>query len=309
MMRTIIIPNVRRACLSLLMGAVFVAGCSAGPADERSVVASFYSLAFAAERVAGPGTGVIDLTPPGGEAHDVELSFEQRSAIENADVVLYLGEIGFQPQVESSVQDTSGTVVDLTEGMELLEGHAHEEEEEHAEEEGEEALDPHVWLDPVLFQDLVERIAEGLGEADPDRSQDYGERAEALREELAALDRAYEQALADCETTEMIVSHEAFGYLAERYGLEQHGIAGLEPEGEPTAAALQEAADLLRSEGARAVFYEASAEAERIARSVAADAGVEALPLHTLESRPPQGDYLSVMEDNLASLREGLVCR
>lgn len=284
----------------LLAAALLLAACTPAAGDERSVVASFYAVAFAAERVAGPRAVVTDLTPPGGEAHDVELSFEQRAAIEDADVVLYLGEIGFQPQVEESVRDASGTVVSLTEGIELLEGHAHEEEP---------ALDAHLWLDPVLFQDLIERTEEGLTEADPEGGQDYQNRAQALRDDVAELDRRYEQGLQGCETTEMIVSHEAFGYMARRYGLEQHGIAGLEPEGEPTAAALQDAADLLRSEGALAVFYEASAEAERIARSVAADAGVAALPLHTLESRPASGDYLSVMEDNLESLREGLGCR
>ena len=299
----------------VLAAASLLAGCTQAAGDERSVVASFYAVAFAAGRVAGPRAVVTDLTPPGGEAHDVELSFEQRAAIEDADVVLYLGEIGFQPQVEESVRDASGTVVNLTEGVELLEGHAHEEEgeqaaeEQGAEHEEEPVLDAHLWLDPVLFQDLIERTEEGLTEADPEGGQGYQNRAQALRDEVAELDRRYEQGLQGCETTEMIVSHEAFGYLAQRYGLEQHGIAGLEPEGEPTAAALQDAADLLRSEGALAVFYEASAEAERIARSVAADAGVAPLPLHTLESRPATGDYLSVMEDNLESLREGLGCR
>lgn len=298
----------KTARMLLTVSALVGTACSAGSGSERSVVASFYSLAFAAERVAGPSVEVIDLTPPGGEAHDVELTFEQRSAIENADVVLYLGEIGFQPQVEDSVQDASGIVVDLTEGIELAEGHAHDEEAVQAEEE-EPAIDAHVWLDPVLFQGLVDRIGDGLTEADPKGTGDYREGAGALRDELTELDGRFREGLADCEVTEMIVSHEAFGYLADRYGLEQHGLAGLEPEGEPTAAALQEAAELLRSEGARAVFYEASPEAERIARSVASDAGVAALPLHTLESRPPEGDYLSVMEDNLESLREGLGCR
>ncbi len=291
----------------LTIAALFAAGCSEATGNGRSVVASFYSLAYASERIAGSDVRVTDLTPPGGEAHDVELSFEQRSAIEDADVVLYLGDIGFQPQVEDSVRDASGIVVDVTEGIELLEGHAHEEDEA-AEQNGEPAFDAHVWLDPVLFRDIVGKIADALSEADSGRAADYEDNARALSDELTDLDRTYQEALATCEVTEMIVSHEAFGYVAHRYGLEQHGLAGLEPEGEPTATALQEAADLLRSEGAKAVFYEASDEAKRIAESVASDAGVEALPLHTLESRPEDGDYLTVMEDNLESLREGLGC-
>ncbi|MGH2711795.1 MAG: metal ABC transporter substrate-binding protein, partial [Actinomycetota bacterium] len=129
-----------------------------------------------------------------------------------------------------------------------------------------------------------------------------------LVRDVGELDQRFEAGLSDCETKEMIVSHEAFGYLADRYGLTQVGLAGLEPEGEPTAAALQQAVDLLRAGDAKAVFYEASEEARRIAEAVASDAGVQALPLNTLESEPSQGDYLTTMEENLASLREGLVC-
>lgn len=293
-----------RRCLLIPVIPLLLTGCSDAEGGTRTIVASIYPLAFASQRVAEPGWEVIDLTPPGGEAHDVELSFEQRSAIESGDVVVYLGDIGFQPQVEDSVQDASGVVVDLTERIELLEGPA-EEEGEHADE----VLDPHVWLDPVLFQDLVGKISDGLSEADPEAAEEYAGRAEALNNELAELDSRFEEGLRNCQVTEMIVSHEAFGYLAQRYGLEQFGLAGLEPEGEPTAAALQEAVELLRSEGARAVFFEASLEAQRIAESVAADAGVDALPLNTLESRPAQGDYLSVMEENLESLRKGLACQ
>ncbi|MGH2738543.1 MAG: metal ABC transporter substrate-binding protein, partial [Actinomycetota bacterium] len=104
------------------------------------------------------------------------------------------------------------------------------------------------------------------------------------------------------------VSHEAFNYILGRYGLRQFGLAGLEPEAEPTLGRLAMAEALLAREEAGAVFFETGGEAERIARTVAEDAGVPALPLSTLESRPPSGDYLSVMEDNLASLRRGLGC-
>src|SRR3989337_1321356 len=98
--------------------ALVVVGCS--PTDEaRTVVASFYPLAYAAESVAGPGWEVIDLTPPGTEAHDVELSLVDRSAIQDAEVLLYLGDIGFQPQVEEAVSEVPGRVVAVTEGIPL----------------------------------------------------------------------------------------------------------------------------------------------------------------------------------------------
>jgi len=255
--------------------------CSPGE-EARTVVASFYPLAFAAERVAGSGWEVVDLTPPGTEAHDVELSLEDRSAIQDADVVLYLGDIGFQPQVEEAVEEARGRVLAVADLVAV-----------------DAAADPHIWLDPRIMGRMVDGVASAIPGASPD----------ALQEDLADLFERYRSGLADCKSRVMVVSHEAFGYLADAFGLEQIGLTGLTPEAEPTVERLGEAGAALADGRAAAVFFEADDEARRIAESVAADFGVPALPLGTLESRPPSGDYLSVMEDNLGSLRRGLGCR
>jgi zinc transport system substrate-binding protein len=276
----------RRIAAGLIAVTGFLVGCSPADAEGgRTVVASLYPLAFAAERIAGPGWEVIDLTPPGTEAHDVELSLQDRAAIEDADVVVYLGPVDFQPQIEQAVEETDARVVAVWDAG--------------PSDDGSATIDPHAWLDPVLFAGMVDRIGDAL-----DRPVAAGR----LRAELDELDRRYRDGLANCEADTMVVSHEAFGYLARRYGLDQVGLAGLEPEGEPTAAALREAAAVLAEADAGAVFSEAGEEARRIAETVAADAGVAALPLSTLESRPPSGDYLTAMEANLGSLREGLRC-
>jgi zinc transport system substrate-binding protein len=300
----IIIPNVRRyRALFGLVSLVLLAGaCSTSEAGAaRTAVASFYPLAFAAERVGGPGWEVIDLTPPGAEAHDVELSIESRAAIEDADVVLYLGDLGFQPQVEGSIGQAGGEVVAVADGLELMEARADDQEEA--------ALDPHIWLDPAAFAEIVDRVAEGFAASHPGSADQYRSRAADLRAELAELDARYGASLQGCRHDTIVVSHEAFGYLAARYGIEQAGLAGIEPEGEATAGRLGEAGDLLAEGRAGAVFYEAGGEAQRVAETVANDAGVPAIPLSTLESEPSDGDYLSVMESNLESLRRGLGCR
>jgi zinc transport system substrate-binding protein len=291
----------------LAVSGLLLAGCSS-PDESRTVVASFYPLAFAAERVAGPGWEVIDLTPPGTEAHDVELSLEARSAIQDAEVLLYLGDIGFQPQVEEAVSEVPGGVVAVTEGIPLAAPIPEEEEAEGEEEHAEETGDPHAWLDPALFARMVDRVADGLAAADPTEAAGYRDRAVALQDELEALDERVRADLEGCDTRSLVVSHEAFGYLAEAYGLEQIGLTGLAPEAEPTVERLGAAGAALADGRAMAVFFEAGGEARRIAESVAADFGVPALPLGTLESEPPSGHYLSVMEENLASLRRGLGC-
>jgi zinc transport system substrate-binding protein len=218
--------------------------------------------------------------------------------VEDAAVVLLLGGFGFQPDIERAAADASGLVVRVAEGLGLMPG-------------GDELrYDPHVWLDPRMMRAIVDEVAGALGAVDRSGAQGYRRRAAALDGELRRLDAAYREGLAHCAYRTIVVTHEAFGYLARRYGLEQVGIEGLAPESEPSAAAVEAAIEAIRSGGAApAVFHEATAEGLRTGRAVAQDAGVPALPLSTLEARPASGDYLSVMRRNLEVLREGLRCR
>jgi zinc transport system substrate-binding protein len=287
-----------RLAASVALAGVLFLSC-AGPSDDRlPVVASFYPLAWAAEEVGGGRVRVEDLTPPGGEAHDATLSAAQRAEFSTAPLVLLLGRFGFQPEIERAAADAEGRVVEVAAGLDLAPG------------EGDLRFDPHVWLDPVLMRGIVGAVARALADADPAGADLYRRRGAALEQELGRLDAAFREGLSDCRYRTFVVTHEAFGYLATRYGLRQLGIQGLEPEGEPTAARVEAAIGVIRSgEAAPAVFSEATAEGRRVGEAVAAEPGVPVLPLSTLESRPATGDYLSVMRGNLETLREGLRCR
>jgi zinc transport system substrate-binding protein len=268
-----------------------LAGCSAEAQAERTIVASVYPLAFAAERIAGPEWNVVDLTPPGVEAHDLELTLEQRSEIEDAYIVIYFGPIGFQPQVERAVQEAEGRVMDLRDALaEWGRG------------------DPHAWLEPSAYEDLVFGIVGRLCPTGDACSDEQGDRMEEFITEIHRLHETYIRGLSDCRYRDMIVPHEAFRYL-EVYGFKQFGLSGPTPEAEPSAGRLGEARRLVASGAAGALFYEARGEDSESAQVLANDLGVPALPLDTLESEPPTGDYFSVMENNLESLREGLQCR
>lgn len=283
----------------LLSLALVAAACRGGGSSGRvKVVASFYPLAWAARAVGGPNVWVEDVTPSGGEAHDATLTAGQRADLQDAAVVFILGDFGFQPQVEAAAADARGTAVAVTRGMAL-----------HASSEADLRSDPHVWLDPVLMASVVEEVARALETADPENAAGYRSRADATLRRLAALDRAYSSGLGACPFSSFVVTHEAFGYLASRYGLAQVGIEGLIPGSEPTAGAVELALTAIRDErAAPAVFYEATDEGRRIGESVAGDAGVTALPLGTLEAAPETGNYLSGMRANLAMLRKGLRC-
>jgi zinc transport system substrate-binding protein len=299
-----------RIVLVLIFAAAALTACggdSGSSEDERiDVVAAFYPLAWAAERTGGDEVRVRNLTPPGVEPHDIELTPRDVERIRSADVVLYLGS-GFQPAVEDAVEGADGTTVDLLRGLELLraEAEAHEEghEEEEAGREGEELeRDPHVWLDPVRYRKVVDRVAAALGRPVP------GE----LQSELEALDSEFTSGLAQCRRREVVTSHTAFGYLTRRYGLEQVPISGVAPEVEPTPRELEEVVEHVRETKATTVFFE-TLVSPRLAETVARETGATTAVLDPLEGLEQDAldrgaDYLSVMRENLASLRRGLGC-
>ena len=274
--------------------ALAAAGCggsdqAAGSAGRTQVVAGFYPLAFAAEEIGGDGVEVVNLTPAGAEPHDVELTPRDVERIRSADLVLYAGG-GFQPALEEAAGAADGAAVDVLEGLEVR------------EEDG--GVDPHVWLDPVRFAQVVERIGAELGGEAPARQ---------LASELRALDGEFREGLADCDRRELVTAHDAFGYLADRYGLEVIPIGGLAPEVEPTPRDLEEIAALVEDRGVTTVFVEPLLSPE-IGETVAREAGAETAVLNPLEGLTEEElergeDYLSVMRANLEALRAGLGCR
>lgn len=285
------------AGLAVALFALGAAACTGGSSEGRvSVVAAIYPLAWAAEQVGGDRVDVEDLTPPGVEAHDATVTAAQRADIQTADVVVYLGEIDFQPDVERAVDDAGGMVIDVTAELGM-------------EPQMSETFDPHLWLDPAVMEGIVRLVADALEATDPSGTDGYAEREEATLGALEDLDASFRAGLSDCAFSTFVVTHEAFGYLASAYGLRQLGIEGLTPESEPSAVRIQAAAQAIdQGRAAPVVFYEETDAGRRVGQSVAESVRVPALPLNTLESDPAPLDYISAMEENLTNLREGLRC-
>lgn len=262
--------------------------------DQIAVMASFYPLRFVAEEVGGDLVNVSTLTPDGVDAHDLEVSPAQVRALGDSELVVYAS--GFQPAVDEAIrQNAPEHVVDAT--------------DYHDDELVGSALDPHFWLDPTQLLGVADAVAEELSVIDPDNADTYRDRAEQLNDQLTELDQRYTDGLAQCERSTIIVTHEAFGYLANRYGFEQVGISGLDPEAEPSPARIREIGDVAAREGVTTIFYEVLVS-DRVARVIADDLGLEVDLLDPLEGQSnPDENYIDVMDNNLAALQRALGCQ
>ena len=267
--------------------AVGCGGSDGHSSTRETVVASFYPLAFAAEQVGGEAVSVENLTPPGAEPHDLEVSPSDVSKIKSADLVLLLGH-GFQPQLE----DAAGSGADVVALLDTPALDLHPDG------------DPHVWLDPIRYMKIVDRIGVVLGRPAA---------TSRLLARLRKLDKDYRRGLADCARRDIVTSHEAFAYLAERYGLNQIAVTGLNPEAEPTPQGLQQTVDVVRASDATAVYFERLVS-PRLAETVARETGTKTAVLDPIEGltdteRKQGADYFTLMRANLRALQAGLGCR
>ncbi|MGW6565209.1 metal ABC transporter substrate-binding protein [Streptomyces sp. NPDC054975] len=311
---------------AVTLGLLTLSACGGGSdasdkaADGKlSVVASFYPMQYLVEQIGGDRVSVDTLTAPGVEPHDLELKPRQIGALGEADYILYLK--GVQPAVDEAIKQAGvkntvdaatltsledhGTAVGHDHGAEE---HGHEEEGHEHGHESEAGADPHIWLDPVKYTEVAKGVGASLEKADPDHAADYKKNTEALVKKLGALNTAYETGLKNTTTKTFITTHSAFGYLAERYGLDQEGITGLDPESEPSPARMQELQTIAKKDKVSTVFFETLAS-DKTAKTLAKDAGLKTDvldPLEGITDRSQGDDYIEVMQSNLAALKKAL---
>jgi zinc transport system substrate-binding protein len=314
------LPVVAATTLALTGCAAFSNDVASRDDGRIDVVAAFYPLQFVAEHVGGDLIDVSDLTRPGQEPHDLELSPKQTGEVTLADLVIY--EKGLQASVDAAVKQSEAKTIDAAEvaGLEPMSHGGHDDVDhqgvgETTDPEADEAheagdLDPHFWQDPLKLAKVSGAVADQLSTLDPSHASTYHSNAEALDADLTALDREYTAGLADCERDTIVVSHNAFGYLT-RYGLTIEPIAGLSPDAEPTPADLGRLHDLISSDGITTVFGERLVPAE-LSRTLANDMGITTAvldPIEGLTDQTSDDDYLSLMRSNLEALKAANGCR
>ena len=320
-MKMVFMPSFCRSVVgTAVLGTLLVAAACGGdnsgpnPADrpgQLDVVVAAYPFQFVVERVAGSNASVQNLTQPGGEPHDVELTPRQVADVAGADLVVY--EQSFQPAVDAAVKQAGADhVLDTTTVVPLQpladgDGHADAGEEAHDHE----GLDPHVWLDPGNVVSIAAAVTARLADADPGRRADFEANLARLTTDLTDLDRDFALGLQTCARREFITSHAAFGYLARQYRLEQIAISGLSPEAEPSPARMAEVQNEAREHQITTIFYE-TLVSPAVAESIADDLGLRTDVLDPIEGITNQSrgsDYVAVMRSNLAALRTANGCQ
>ncbi|MFJ9536701.1 metal ABC transporter substrate-binding protein [Streptomyces sp. NPDC101225] len=314
--------NVRRrlipiaAAAATALGLATLSACStessaAGGTDRFDVVASFYPLTFLAERIGGSHVHVTSLTQPGQEPHDLEISARQTARLQTSDAVLYLKNL--QPSVDDAVaQSEVRTKIDAA-SFTSLEEHGnevggHAAAHDHSANEESSGLDPHIWLDPVRYAEVAKGVGRAFEKADPKHAADYRKNTAALVKRLDNLNTRFADGLAHTKSKVFITTHAAFGYLAERYGLTEEAINGLDPESEPSAARVKALEKMAKADGVTTVFYE-TLVSDSTARTLASDTGLRTDVLDPIEGITPKSrgkDYFSVQEANLKALQQAL---
>lgn len=294
------------------LAALSLSACSSNDAqdDAGKTIVGFYPLEYLATSIGGSDVDVESLAQPGVEPHDMELSPKQVASVGEARLVIY--QKGLQAAVDDAVEVSEPPhVLDVaavhpptaTAGEEALPDE-HEHDHDHGHDHG--GLDPHIWLDPKVMVELAVAVRDSLSEVDPGHQQDFDARYQTLAAQLEQLDADYQQGLASCQRHSIVTTHEAFGHLAEAYGLTQVGIAGLS-ENEPSPQRLQEVKAFVADHDVTTIFYE-EAVSDKYAATVAKETGASTAVLNPLEMKPESGDYLSVMRTNLTELRAALGC-
>lgn len=269
------------------------------------VVASFYPLYFFASQIGGDKADVANITPAGAEPHDYEPSTQDIAHIEKASILILNGG-QLEAWGDKVKEDLNGKNVEV---VTAADGLANQD----VQEEGELMKDPHVWLDPVLAKKEVQKIVKAFVKVDPANTVFYEANEKGLENKLDSLDQSFKTGLQDCQQKNIVTSHAAFGYIASRYGLKQVPISGLSPDQEPSPKQLADVAQFARANKVKYIFFE-TLISPKLSETIAKEVGAKTIVFNPLEGltsdeQAAGKDYLSIQQDNLASLRVALECK
>lgn len=307
--------------IGLVITIALLSGCSGQntQTDEGgkiNIYTSDYVLADISQKIGGENVDVKNIIPPGVNSHDYEPSAREMAALTEADIFIYNG-AGIETWLQKIIANLEGddvTLLNASHGISLIEGTSHEDdEEEHEGEEdshGDESFDSHVWMNPLNALHQAENVKNSLVELDQENAAYYEENFANLRKQYIELDEKFENELADTKRKEFFVSHSIFGYLAERYGLEEHSIAGIIPSDEPSPAEMAQIIKDAKELNIKYILVDPM-DSQKISQVVASEIGAKVVNINTIASLTEEElskglDYFNLMEQNLEVLKQAL---
>lgn len=295
--------------------------------NEKSVIyTSFFPIYNLAKQIAGDKFEVRSFTNLKTESHGFEPSAKEIAELSNAKLMFTNG-AGMEEWEEKVKESTDVEFVNTTEGIDLIKAteedhedhdHAHEEDHEDADNDHEEGhhhhhhgeYDPHTWLDPANGKAQAKVIADKLSEIDPANKDYYMANYEKIATELDEITNEYKDKFANVENNKFIVPHQAFGYVAREFNLEQIPLNSLTSTGEAGSKVLKEVSDMAKDEKIKTVFYEMGGS-DKAAKTLADEIGAEAKPISTLEFATDEEldsnkTYQEMIKENLEAIYQSL---
>lgn len=273
---------------------------------KLKVVVSFYPLADFAKNVGGDYVDVTNITPTGAEPHDYEPTPQDIAKVYNSDVFIANGN-GVDAWADKIEEDL------ISKGIKVIKISGHVASLKSNSPEGQASFDPHFWLDPVYVEEEIDIIADTLIEIDSVHEKEYNQNRNAYKAQLEELEQEYTKGLASCQIRQIVTSHNAFNYLANRYNLTTLYILGLSPDEEPSPKAIAEVANIARQKGIKYIFFE-TLVSPKLSETIANEIGAKTLVLNPIEGLTDEEiaqdkNYISVMRDNLTNLKVALQCQ
>lgn len=324
---------------SLLMFSLILSGCgnteTVNKNDDKkdeetlTVYTTIYPLEDFTQKIGGEFVEVQSIYPPNVDAHTYEPSTKDMTTLADSDLFIYTGAgiEGFAEKATEALKKEEVQILKAAEGIDLIESshtdehhedeNEHSEEDEHAESEAHEEeghdhgdLDPHVWLDPVLSIDLANNIKNSLSKLMPEHATEFETNFKQLKNELEKLDQEFKTTIESSKTKNLLVSHDAYGYWENRYGIETIAITGLSPTQEPSQKELQAIIEESTEHNIHYVIFEQNVS-PKIAKIIQDEIGAKSLTLHNLEAVTEENikqkdDYFSIMRKNLETIKKVL---
>jgi zinc transport system substrate-binding protein len=295
--------------------------------NSLTVYTTIYPLEDFTKKIGGSYVEVKSIYPPNVDAHSFEPSTKDMIALANSDLFIYtgVGIEGFAEKATEALEKEDVQVLKAADGIDLIEstddhhhvdeeGHSDENEGEHTESENHEGeehnhgdVDPHVWLDPVHSIALANNIKNSLSKLIPEHAADFETNFKQLKSELEKLDQEFKTTIESSKTKNLLVSHDAYGYWENRYGIETIAISGLSPTQEPTQKELQAIIEESTEHNIHYVIFEQNVS-PKIAKIIQEEIGAKSLSLHNLEAVTEENikqkdDYFSIMRRNLETIK------